>query len=245
MTYEIIKRSGTLLEYWKYERSLLPKKAYIRREDPDRTGYRKHATRRPDNVRRSVSRFRRLVRSNLVPGDDATLLTLTMLQTLPLKASWPLLTQFFQRLRMESSTSIRYIAVPEFQKRGAVHFHALIWGLKKETIQQESTTRRIQHLWGRGFIDCINTDNSPKLAGYLSKYLSKSMLDVRLGGEKAYSASRNILRSMSVSSSSFTDEEKDLIGISDTPTHVRRFDTQWLGNCQYQCYILDEETKKI
>lgn len=241
MAYEKVTRSGTLLEHWHYERSPATPKGRARdRINPLKERYRKHARRRPDNIRRASSAFRRLVRANLVGAKNPALLTLTMLQELPLKSSSKLLTIFFARCRKRFGKQFKYIAVPEFQKRGAVHFHALIWNLPKEKISNERTTREIQRLWCAGFIDLIETDGSPKLAGYLSKYLSKSMSDIRIGGEKAYHTSRNILRPMSIGTHTLTDEIKSLLGLDETPTHLHKFKTDWLGQCTYTCYHIDE-----
>jgi len=237
MGYEKVIRSGSLLEYWSYERAP-HQKGRTRQQIEKRASnrYRKHAVRREDNIRRLVKNFRRLIRSNLVGTENPSLLTLTMLQIVSLKTSSRLLTQFFVRVRGEYGKKVKFIAVPEFQKRGAVHYHVIIWGIPEEKIKSEYSTRALQRLWSTGFVDCIVTDGSIKLAGYLSKYMSKAMSDVRLGGEKAYHASRNILRPTSAAVSSFTDEEKELIGLNQKPTFVKKFGTLYLGQAIYQTY---------
>jgi len=240
MAHHVIKKSGSLIETWKYEYSarVITRKA---RNDRPTGGYRKAHTRRHDNVRRSVSLFRRIVRSNLVRAEHPALFTLTMLQILPLKTSSRILTKFIVRCRKRFGKEFRYIAVPEFQKRGAVHYHVLVWGIKKETIEAERTDRTFQHLWAAGYVDCVQTDGSVKLAGYLSKYLSKAMHDVRLGGEKAYHCSRNVLRPVRASSGEFSDIFLSALGITETPTHIHKFKTQWMGECTYQAYENDQD----
>lgn len=240
MSYEILKKSGTLVEHWKYQYAPIVFKSR-KRKDPSRKGNRKHFTRRADNVRRSVSLFRRLVRSNLVRDENPTLLTVTMLQVFSLKTSFRIFTGFAVRLRTVYGKDFRYIAVPEFQKRGAVHFHVLVWGIKKEVLEEETTTRRIQRLWAHGFVDFIVTDGSPKLAAYLSKYLSKAMQDVRLGGERAYSCSRNVLRPVRVATKAFGDDVLDQWGVDRSkPEYVHKFNVRFLGECTYQAYTKDE-----
>jgi len=183
------------------------------------------------------------------------LLTLTMLSILSLKASRLILRRFLARVQREYGKSVRYIAVPEWQKRGAVHFHVLLWGLPEQSACSgyvkksrgksyfvetchpdkpcERYTRHLQHLWLRGFCDLIETDGSPKLAGYLAKYLQKGLLDKRLGCERSYSVSSNILRPLSISAPG--PFERDMrIGVDNPPVQVHEFQTQWLGRCVYQ-----------
>jgi len=233
-------QSGTLLERYEYEKNLpihrrKPAKAQGRPRD------RQFRPRSYQNLRRAERAFRRIVRANLVGDSKPALLTLTMLQELSLSASVKLFTAFIARLRRDHGQTFRYIAVPEFQKRGAVHFHVLVWGLNQYA-QEESETRYFARLWLRGFCDCVITDGSPKLAGYLSKYMSKSLQDIRLGGEKAYYASRNSLRPVSVSAHSVAEYKIEVIKQEVIHTgellNERTFDTLWLGKCHYQRFLI-------
>jgi len=232
-------QSGNILETYEFERAPSPysrRKKSIRR----RKGHRKLVERRFSSIRRSTANFRRLIWANLDGGNPPALLTLTMLQELPLAASGRLLTQTFTRIRAEKGREFRYIAVPEFQKRGAVHFHCLIWGLNEE-IEEERTTRYFQRLWLRGFVDGLVTDGSPKLAGYLAKYLSKTMSDIRLAGKKAYYSSRNILRPVSLSVDTRNQYKLEIIENQvihrGEVTTQKTFDTMFLGRCIYQSTI--------
>jgi len=221
------------------------------------------------SLRRAARSFRRIVRSNLGGADAPSLLTLTMYQELPLEASVHLFTAFIARLRRESQTEFRYIAVPEFQKRGAVHFHVLIWGLNHlachgyfkrdfrgkntfycETWQEEKcecTTRYCGRLWLRGFSDHFATDGSPKLVGYLSKYMRKTMQDVRLTGEKAYYASRNIMRPVSIAAPTLALAKIEVIKQevihSGELMNEREFDTPWLGRCTYKRFHITQNNE--
>jgi len=210
MSYEKVIRSGSLLEYWVYERTPHQKgRTSLQNKKREGRGYRKHAERREDNIRRLVKNFRRLVRSNLVGTEPPALLTLTMLQIISLKASSRLLTQFFVRLREYYGRDIRYIAVPEFQKDGTLHFHSLMWGVplslgdiryRKQILSKglERTLRIIGGLWGRGFADVVRTDGSPKLSYYLSKYFTKARLDPRFYGHRVVYYSQNFPHPLSI-----------------------------------------------
>jgi len=251
MAYSKAILSGSRLEYWNYERT--PPQRF-NRSNAKRGQYRKDARRRADNARRTRENFKRLVAANLTRDSNPALLTLTVYRGLSTATAFLYLRELFRTLRDVRNWNIRHISVVEYQKRGTIHFHCLVWGLPDEIIcthkrgtshalcrnrgKCERTTRNIQRLWSAGYVDCIETDGHPKLAGYLAKYMSKAMSDIRLGGEKAYSASRNILRPMQVGSGAIDNEIKDLLGIglNDTPTHVHKFQTAWLGQCTYQAF---------
>jgi len=250
-------QSGNYLEIYQYEKSISPKVSYKRPSRPRQRDKRLRYA-RLDNVNRRVKGFARLVRSNLVGSECPFFLTLTMYESLGIQRSYELFSLFISRLRRNEGDAFRYIAVPEFQKRGAVHFRVLIWGLPlqwactghsegrgalKHYIHEctgsecERSTRYFQNLWQAGFVDSLQTDGSPKLAGYLAKYMYKSMQDVRLLGEKSYCASRNVYRPTMVSTHTAIDFAQEVWGV-DLSTAVtlqdRKFETQWLGVGRYR-----------
>jgi len=238
MGYTKVVRTGDFVEVFAYERDLPQRPKIASRTTKGRRVGTRRTPRRYDHVRRLAKSFRRLVRANLVGDTPPAFLTLTMLQVLSLSTSSKFLKVFFVRLRRHYRREFRYIFVPEWQKRGAVHFHILIWGLHEEEIKIEQEVRTIQRLWGLGFVDCITTDGHPKLAGYLAKYMQKSMLDIRLRGKRAFGASRNILRPMHAGSHSMLEYLPEIVGVDNSPLQVRTFKTDWLGNCHYQQFKL-------
>lgn len=265
MAYIKWVQSGTLLEKYEYEKSLPIRRTTRKRQSTGHKRDIKNAVRSFTAFRRAERSFRRIVRSNLGRGQPPALLTVTMRQILPFKPSVRLFTTFIAALRRKEGKGFRYIAVPEFQKRGAVHFHVLIWGLnhyaceghferqkqgKKwrkvfvcdswQTKECECASRYIARLWLRGFSDFFVTDGHPALAGYLSKYMSKAMQDVRLSGEKAYYASRNSLRPVSIAADSLSKFKIEIIQQEVIHTgellNEREFDSVWLGRCTYKRY---------
>jgi len=264
-------KSGDVIEIYQYEKD--PTSTGCRKRVQPETGVKRlrvARNRRPDNVRRLRRGFVRLVRANTTTDNPPALITLTMRAIVSIEEASPYLTVFFQTLRKNHGTGFRYIAVPEFQKRGAVHYHCLVWGLPddiifnetpyvawcKKTYRQHSLVRRyvewcfeksfdpresrgtryLQACWARGFVDCVPTDGSPKLAGYLAKYMSKAMQDERLGGKRAYYPSRNVLRPMLANTAQFLDHSKLIWGVDNELITSREFDTVWLGRCLYRMY---------
>jgi len=242
--YEKIIKSGDVVEIWQYEK-----------EPPEYRPRKKSRYKNPRRYRRNVSRARatffRLVQANLGAGKIPAFLTLTMREIVSIRDGWKAFQAFGARVRRNYSGRLAYIAVPEFQKRGAVHFHCLVWGLTDEEIIRERTTRRIAELWGHGFIDLRSSDGSPKLAGYLAKYMFKAMWDERLSGAKSYSASRSLMRSVSLKSKTAValveaEINGDRINTDGTislgvdnpllPEKEREYSTEWMGKCNYKVY---------
>lgn len=242
--YQKIIQSGEVLEIYTYEK-----------DPPEYRPRKKSRFKNPKRYRRNVSRARasffRLVQANLGPSRRPAFLTLTMREIVPIREGWRSYTLFAQRLRNATQGRVACIAVPEFQKRGAVHFHCLVWGLYDEEIARERETRRIAELWSHGFIDLRPSDGSPKLAGYLAKYMFKAMYDQRLSGTKSFSASRSLMRPVSIRSKTAvalveSEIRGDRINTDGTisqgvdnpllPEKEKEYTTEWMGKCNYKVY---------
>lgn len=97
----------------------------------------------------------------------------------------------------------KYVAVPEFQKRGAVHYHVLSNLGKNDSgiiMPQKSRTEKTRDIttlfdvkyWSRGFarVDFIKSDYK-KIYSYICKYMTKD-IDNKLFGKHRYLSSQNI-----------------------------------------------------
>jgi len=244
MGYMKVLKSGRLLEIYRYEKDL-PQKTLFGQSRPRKKNRSKRPRgserRRGDNLLRLKRGFIRLVRANLGGDVHPSFITLTFERDVPLRDAFTCLSGFARKMRENYGSAYRYIAVPEFQKRGTVHFHLLAWGVPTEVILNERFNRTLQGFWSLGFVDCITTDGSPKLAGYIGKYMYKGMLDDRLRNERAYICSRGIMRSVSLPgiALSYICEDEGLDLSTATPLQDRTFETQWLGVGRYTSYKLD------
>lgn len=238
--YKKVIQSGNLIEVYEYERAPTPPKLFRRKKKRSQQDAFKKRGRRWDNSHRARKAFTRLVRANMGQGAPPCLLTLTMLEITSMRQAYAEFKAFQRKLRGWGLVE-RYIGVPEFQKRGAVHFHCLIWGKLCGYVDSERQTRRIQNIWALGYVDVVNTNGSSKLATYLSKYMRKAMQDPRLGGERSYSSSMSILRSVSLNTPTAVDIFcKDWsLDVDNLPLHERKFQTQWLGSAVYKSYSAD------
>lgn len=86
--------------------------------------------------------------------------------------------------------SLRYLAVVEFQKRGAVHYHVLYFNLP----YIKNAKREVAKTWGKGFINIKTIGHVENIGAYVCKYLQKEIIDKRLVGRKAFFCSRGLMR---------------------------------------------------
>lgn len=100
-------------------------------------------------------------------------------------------------------SDFKYLAVPEFQKRGAVHYHILSnLGIEDKDIilkQNKKTGKAVKFddlydvkYWTKGFarVDFIKNDYK-KIYSYICKYMTKD-IDNKLFGKKRYFYSQNL-----------------------------------------------------
>ncbi len=88
---------------------------------------------------------------------------------------------------------IKYLLVPEFQKRGAVHYHILI-------NLDETEQKLIANLWGHGFIKIKKIKEGANVGFYVSKYIGKDLEDQRYFNNKKYFCSRNLNKPIEMTS---------------------------------------------
>jgi len=230
MSYFRLIQSGDITELYEYEKAPSERRQHRKKRNGSRAfrGFK----RRADNLRRAKESFRRLVWANLGRGTPVALLTLTMRTAVPIETSSRLFSRFLARLRRRFP-AVCVIAVPEFQKRGAVHYHCFVWGIPSEYVDSERATRNIQRSWLWGFCDLVKTDGHPKMASYLAKYMSKTMQDVRLSGKKAYHTTHNVVRPVSIAFRSL-GEYMDSVIPNGVPVVERRYVLRWLGRTNYK-----------
>lgn len=189
----IVKIYGGIIEITTIEKD--SPKVCIYRARKRRSVY---GPRRPDNIKRTKQICLRRMLSALKEFGCPLLVTLTFNGDAS-DASYAndALRKFQVRLQSEFNNA-QSIFVPELSRRGRIHFHGLIFnvplhlgdktqGRRVISVGTERQSRIIQGLWGEGFVDARQTDGSPKLVYYISKYITKG------GGETMFNAMR-ILR---------------------------------------------------
>jgi len=201
-------------------------------------------TKRQDNSHRATLAFKRLILSNLDRVETPLLVTLTYAQNQKdISIGYRDFRSFIQTCRYRYGSLFKYISVPEFQKRGAVHFHSLFWGLPFELLLQERTSYNLSpslsECWSLGYVYLKKTDGNEKLSTYLSKYMSKAFIDPKLKYHKAYTTSRNIKRPIIQGGfSPVWPVVSDWVG-DKSPCKVKEYHTQYLGKGRLSVYNLE------
>ena len=160
-----------------------------------------HKPRRPDNIRRTRQVCVRRVSAALEDFGCPLLVTLTFAGDAS-DASYAndSLRVFQVRLRSQFP-HVQSIFIPELSPRGRIHFHGLLFnvplslgdsrqGRRRLQDGDERATRVLAKLWGEGFVDALQTDGSPKLAMYISKYITKGAGEVMFNAMRLLRVSR-------------------------------------------------------
>jgi len=88
--------------------------------------------------------------------------------------------QFIKRFDYKLGYKLRYVSVPEFQERGAVHYHLIIFNIPFIKGQD------IEKIWAYGKTDIKLVNRGTGAFNYIVKYLNKSFKDARYKGKKRY-----------------------------------------------------------
>ena len=150
---------------------------------------------------------------------------------------------FIKRLKYKYNLqNLKYLAVIEFQQRGAVHYHVL---LNIPYIPH----KELQELWGNGFVFINAIEHVDNIGAYILKYITKDNNDERLMGQKAYLTSRNLKKPEEV----LNHNLKDFFKLEDKiiqkynlnclkPIYETNYTTEILGECEYKQYNLERES---
>lgn len=107
--------------------------------------------------------------------------------------------KFRQRLERYLKHKVEYVCVPEFQKRGAIHFHVVMFNVPY------IKNLDLQKIWGQGYVRINKIDNVDNMGAYVCKYMSKDFIDdERMRGKKCYFSSRKLDKPIEI-------KEKELI----------------------------------
>lgn len=133
--------------------------------------------------KRARDKIRRLACANFDTGSKFVTLTFADNVT-DVKLANQHFKKFIQRMRYKYK-GFKYIAVIEFQQRGAVHYHLM---MDLPYVDKAA----LQEIWGHGFVKINKINHVDNVGAYLVKYLAKDLEDTRLCGLKAYLTSKNL-----------------------------------------------------
>jgi hypothetical protein len=150
----------------------------------------------PETLAKSKARSKQMVKRKVLSIEATVLLTLTYHENqTDLDLAWKHFAAFNRKMKQRYADRWQYVCVPEYQKRGAVHFHLAI----RDVYYHWNTVRRYwREAVGefRGNVDFKKlktkkggyVKNPKKLGGYLAKYITKS--EIVNFNSKRYSSSK-------------------------------------------------------
>lgn len=146
------------------------------------------------NINRSKLECQRIAKANIETWE--TFITLTFEENITdINIANKKLNSFFTIIRKKKK-DFKYLCIPEFQKRGAVHFHLLtnISINDNNIIYAQNDNEYFKHIkyWNNGFTSVETLKGDPKkVIGYISKYMTKD-IDDRLFSKRRYYSSTNL-----------------------------------------------------
>lgn len=101
--------------------------------------------------------------------------------------------KFVKRIKYNYNFVLKYLRVIELQKRGAIHFHVVVFSPEFCRIPYNE----VYSIWGHGavhirIIEALDDVTADRIGGYLGKYLTKSKEIA--SNKKIYTTSRNLKR---------------------------------------------------
>ncbi len=223
--------SGNNVELYEYESPVVPLRCNrIGRAGQTNTTDEQKRQNREKTASRARQKVRRYANANF--SNRSKFVTLTFADNVTdLKKANKLFTDFMRRLSYQLHTKLQYIAVPEFQERGAVHYHLL---MNCSYVPKE----RLAEIWGHGFVKINRIDNVDNIGAYITKYMTKDNLDERLAGEKCFFMSRNLTAPQTTTDSETIEKVLAEMTVKRVACSSS-FDSEYYGTVNYMQFILD------
>lgn len=200
-----LKITGNILELVEFEREFAfgkrPKSQKLFNTEPKEKEYIDPSVTRKKTLRKAKNRLVDLINTNVWNYKDErgkvympVFLTLTYKKNqIDLKESKKEFSLFIKRfsyfLFNDKISKVHYVAVIEFQKRGAVHFHCIFFNMRYVPVKIIE-----KRIWGHGMTNTQALDRIDNIGFYLTKYFTKYSEDKRMEGSKAYLYSKGLIK---------------------------------------------------
>lgn len=245
-----IVRSGNIVEIYNYSKGYLKDFEVIsggsggRVADFKSDNYQEH---RKQVLSRAKRDLRRLINSNVgMYGADMTskFLTLTFSKNITdLETANYEFKKFIKRLNYSifktKKAILKYNVVIEFQDRGAIHYHLIIYNMPF------TKQKLLQEIWDNGIVDIRKIDQVDNVGAYIAEYLGdpgkeqgKGVEDSRLEGKKSYFSSRGLFKPIEITDKKKVEAVATALPINKM-TFSSLFNNEHLGDISYKQYNLN------
>lgn len=142
------------------------------------------------SLRRTRKRIQDLLNANL--DDKSYFLTLTFKENIQ---DYEKANARFKYFMHQKNKDIKYLVVKEHQKRGAIHFHLIVFDIEPKDLTELLLS------WNYGFTHYKHIKNkySYSIANYLTNYMTKEKNQLVSANKKVFSNSRNLKRPLIIS----------------------------------------------
>lgn len=222
--------TGHIIEIYEYEKTpTLPSSKKREKNVKNDVEFDNTLKDRQNNMQKSRNNLRRLITANF--DENSKFITLTFKDNVTdVKVANYEFMKFIQRLRYRYG-KFKYVAVVEFQKRGAVHYHMM----SNINYIENNELRRI---WGHGYVKINSITHVDNVGAYMIKYMSKDNEDMRLQGLKSYQTSKNLDRPIEIVGDP-VDEIKKIYGLDNKKiVFANSYESEYLGLTTYKEYNL-------
>lgn len=148
---------------------------------------------------------------------------------------------FIQRLNYKiygRITKLKYVVAIEFQLRGAIHYHLVLFNMP--VIKQSE----IGTMWGNGFIKINKITEVDNIGSYVTKYMGKDLDDDKLQGKKCYMTSQGLFKPIEIEDKEKVEllqttlQDKDLV-------YSNTYKNEYTGNTIYAQYNMGKKNNKL
>ena len=225
--------SGKQIEIYEYKESVIYGYSDIKKGSRGRQAVANDEDKeinREKVFKRARTNLRRLINCNV--ESDSKFLTLTFKDNVTdLDFANNEFKKFIMRLNYNFKIKVKYSCVVEFQKRGAIHYHVILYNLSGKV-----DLNKLSDIWGHGFIKLNKIKGVDNVGAYICKYMTKSD-DDRLKGKKMYFNSRNLNKPAEIKEPELVDA---LVGSlqAQAPKYENTFTNEY-NSINYKQYIID------
>lgn len=249
--------SGNIVEFYEYEKGYL--KGYTNKAKASDSVLKVDRSESDDEIRdrslkRAKKQVRRIINSNVGQyGKQYTskFLTLTFGENVKdVQVANYEFKKFIKRLNYRlydsKKANIKYLVVPEFQDRGSVHYHIVLFNVPfvKQSLLQET--------WGNGIVDIRKIDDVDNVGSYVAEYLGqeekgqgKSKFDERLKDQKSYFCSRGIYRPVEITDKKIVESVRADLLSNKNLTYSATFENDHTGVVHYYQYNLNKINNQL
>ena len=140
--------------------------------------------------------------------------------------------QFVKRMKFKYQ-NFQYLAVIEFQKRGAVHYHIIcnLPYVNKKLIAKK---------WGHGFIKIKRINRINNMGGYISKYVSKDSDNMKLFNKKKFFHSKDLYMPLEIINEwQFNNYYNNFDIENRVPIFEKTIESEYRGKIKIKQYIIE------